>query len=326
MVSPRTFRPQCRRSSGRRTSCPVAATPQRPACQRRGALRARTGRSGPRARREAGHRAGLGHARAGGPHGRGPATRRGRGVPMDAEPRRRQHDPAAHGTGPVAGRPESGRPSKVAVSAAAMAELDAALTPWLEGLAPDPSSATARWRHGTPGGLCPRSAAEVLPTIRVVLPSLPEPGWAAGSLLVALFDEPEQRGLARDHPELLGDAVHEVLRWMPPFGLVERMTTRQVELGGTRLPAGAQVLAAIGSANRDETVSEQPETFDPAIVEGMVADMLDVPPYATTRPGRRPACRSQTDPRRPGCRRGARQARRPTTGRRWRHARRRPAP
>lgn len=191
-------------------------------------------------------------------------------------------------------------PAKLAVSAAAMHELDAALTPWFEGLGPDPSSAVARWRHDIPGSGCPRGAAEVLPTIRVVLPSLPEPGWAAGTLLVALFNAPDQRRLVRDRPELLGDAVHEVLRWMPPFGLVERVTTRPVELGGTRLPAGAHVLAAIGSANRDETVFEQPATFDlrrrrqplvsfghgehsclvgafiPAIVEGMVAGILDV--------------------------------------------------
>lgn len=197
---------------------------------------------------------------------------------------------------------DPGDPAKLAVSAAAMNELDAALTPWFECLGPDPSSAIARWRHITPGSACPRGVAAVLPTIRVVLPSLPEPGWAAGSLLVALFNDPDQRRLVRDHPELLGDAVHEVLRWMPPFGLVERMTTRPVELGGTRLPAGAQVLAAIGSANRDETVFEQPDTFDlrrrrqplvsfgygehaclvrafiPAIVEGLVAGILDVHP------------------------------------------------
>ncbi|MFI2077331.1 MULTISPECIES: cytochrome P450 [Streptomyces] len=206
----------------------------------------------------------------------------------------------------------SGDPAKLAVAAAAVNELDAALTPWFEGLGPDPSSAIARWRHINPGRVCPRGVAEVLPTIRVILPSLPEPGWAAGSLLVALFNDPDQRRLVRDHPELLGDAVHEVLRWMPPFGLVERMTTRPVKLGGTYLPAGAHVLAAIGSANRDETVFEQPDAFDlrrrrqplvtfgygehaclvrafiPAIVEGLVAGILDVHPGVRADPSEQP--------------------------------------
>ncbi|MEU9337128.1 cytochrome P450 [Streptomyces sp. NPDC048290] len=203
-------------------------------------------------------------------------------------------------------------PAKVAVSAAAMNELDVMLTPWFENLGPDPSSAVARWRHNTPGSACPRGATEVFPTIHVVLPSLPEPGWAAGTLLVALLRDPDQRRLVRDHPELLGDAVHEVLRWMPPFGLAERMTTRPTELGGTRLPAGAQVLAAIGSANRDETVFERPDTFDlrrprqplvsfghgehaclvkafiPAIVEGMVAAILDTHPGVRIDPSEPP--------------------------------------
>ncbi|GHC44760.1 cytochrome P450 [Streptomyces cinnamoneus] len=207
---------------------------------------------------------------------------------------------------------DSGDPAKLAVSAAAVDELDATLAPWIEGLGPDPSSAIARWRHINPGSVCPRGVAEVLPTIRVILPSLPEPGWAAGSLLVALFNDPDQRRLVRDHPELLGDAVHEVLRWMPPFGLVERMTTRPVELGGTRLPAGAHVLAAIGSANRDETVFEQPDIFDlrrprqplvtfgygehaclvrafiPAIVEGMITGILDVHPGVRADPTEQP--------------------------------------
>ncbi|MFG2287758.1 cytochrome P450 [Streptomyces sp. NPDC048595] len=207
---------------------------------------------------------------------------------------------------------DSGDPAKLAVAAAAANELDAALTPWFESLGPDPSSAIARWRHLNPGSVCPRGVAEVLPTIRVILPSLPEPGWAAGSLLAALFNDPDQRRLVRDHPELLGDAVHEVLRWMPPFGLVDRMTTRPVELGGTRLPAGAHVLAAIGSANRDETVFEQPDTFDlrrrrqplvtfgygehaclvrafiPAIVEGLVAGILDAHPGVRADPSEPP--------------------------------------
>lgn len=207
---------------------------------------------------------------------------------------------------------DPGDPAKLAVSAAAMDELGAALTSWFEGLGPDPSSAVARWRHDTPGSGCPRGVADVLPTIRVVLPSLPEPGWAAGTLLVALFNDPDQRGLVRDRPELLGDAVHEVLRWIPPFGLVERVTTRPVELGGTLLPAGAHVVAAIGSANRDETVFERPDTFDlrhrrqplvsfgygehaclvgafiPAIVEGMVPGVLDVHPGVRADPSEQP--------------------------------------
>ncbi|HYO69969.1 MAG TPA: cytochrome P450, partial [Archangium sp.] len=57
--------------------------------------------------------------------------------------------------------------------------------------------------------------------------------------------------------------VEEVLRYEPPSQLSFRMAMQDVELAGTKVPAGSLVLGLIGSANRDERVFEQPERFLP---------------------------------------------------------------
>ncbi|MEV4534062.1 cytochrome P450 [Asanoa sp. NPDC049518] len=64
-------------------------------------------------------------------------------------------------------------------------------------------------------------------------------------------------------PELLDPLVEEALRWASPANHFLRHTTREVELGGVALPAGAPVVVWLGSANRDETVFPDPWTFDP---------------------------------------------------------------
>jgi cytochrome P450 len=44
--------------------------------------------------------------------------------------------------------------------------------------------------------------------------------------------------------------------------MVMRTTTREIELGGKTIPAGAQIDTCMGSANRDETRWSDPNTFD----------------------------------------------------------------
>lgn len=80
---------------------------------------------------------------------------------------------------------------------------------------------------------------------------------------IQCFDEhPAAADEIRADPGLLPTAIEEVLRYRPPFVLTERLTTKEVEIGGLRIPARARVQAWIRSANRDETVFEDPDTFD----------------------------------------------------------------
>jgi cytochrome P450 len=63
-------------------------------------------------------------------------------------------------------------------------------------------------------------------------------------------------------PELVPDAVEELLRFEPPVHLDGRVASEDVEIAGHTVREGEWVLAVIGSANRDETVWPDPERLD----------------------------------------------------------------
>jgi cytochrome P450 family 142 subfamily A polypeptide 1 len=57
-------------------------------------------------------------------------------------------------------------------------------------------------------------------------------------------------------------AVEEMLRWVSPIKNMARTATRDVELAGARIRAGQELLLLYASANRDEAVFDDPQTFD----------------------------------------------------------------
>jgi cytochrome P450 len=61
---------------------------------------------------------------------------------------------------------------------------------------------------------------------------------------------------------LIPNAVEEVLRFDSPVIAWRRQTTQAVEIGGVPVPAGANLLLLLGSANRDPAVFQDPEHFD----------------------------------------------------------------
>jgi cytochrome P450 len=65
----------------------------------------------------------------------------------------------------------------------------------------------------------------------------------------------------RDDPELLPDAVEEILRWVTPISHFTRTATEDFEIRGQTIRAGEQVALYFGSANRDEEVFDDPFAF-----------------------------------------------------------------
>jgi cytochrome P450 len=75
---------------------------------------------------------------------------------------------------------------------------------------------------------------------------------ALGTL--ALIEHPDQFRLLRHHPELVGTAVEELLRFTSPVANMTRCATRDVEIRGRLIREGQYVTMLYGSANRDEDV------------------------------------------------------------------------
>ncbi|HEX9682657.1 MAG TPA: cytochrome P450 [Acidimicrobiales bacterium] len=69
--------------------------------------------------------------------------------------------------------------------------------------------------------------------------------------MLALLREPDQLAKLRAEPHLLGNAIHELLRFDGPNQFVRRITTEPIVLSGVELAGGAVVYASPASANRD---------------------------------------------------------------------------
>jgi cytochrome P450 len=83
-----------------------------------------------------------------------------------------------------------------------------------------------------------------------------------GNAVQALLDHPDQLALVQRDPSLVPALVEEVLRFDAPVQIVFRTATRETELSGGRIPAGATLAVLLGSANRDERRFSDPDVFD----------------------------------------------------------------
>ncbi|MCL2915479.1 cytochrome P450 [Shewanella corallii] len=81
-----------------------------------------------------------------------------------------------------------------------------------------------------------------------------------GMLLLA--EHPDQMQLVKEDPSLIPNMVEEMLRLESPSNTMWRTATQDTRLNGVEIPANATVLVRFGSANRDETVFENPDKFD----------------------------------------------------------------
>ncbi|HWP65982.1 MAG TPA: cytochrome P450 [Candidatus Limnocylindria bacterium] len=89
-----------------------------------------------------------------------------------------------------------------------------------------------------------------------------------GFAMQLLAQHPDQRRLLVDDPTLIPDAVEEILRLESPSPVQARYVQRDVELWGTRVPAGSTMLLLNGAANRDERHFTNPDRLDVRRNEG----------------------------------------------------------
>jgi cytochrome P450 len=84
---------------------------------------------------------------------------------------------------------------------------------------------------------------------------------AMGAL--TLLQHPEQMAELKANPEMIPDAIEELLRYLSIVHLViARVAKEDIDIGGTTIPAGAGIYPLNFSANRDGTKYPDPDTFD----------------------------------------------------------------
>ena len=83
-----------------------------------------------------------------------------------------------------------------------------------------------------------------------------------GNGLKALLENPDQLRLLRERPELIDNAIEELLRYDSPVQVDGRMTLEEFQIDRHTLKPGRPVSLLIGGANRDPEEFSDPEVLD----------------------------------------------------------------
>ncbi len=83
-----------------------------------------------------------------------------------------------------------------------------------------------------------------------------------GNGLLALYQNPEQLQKLKEQPDLLPNAVTEMLRYDSSVQMTPRQAREDVTIGGAAIRARETVLCIVASANRDPEAWERPDEFD----------------------------------------------------------------
>ncbi|MCE4943557.1 cytochrome P450 [Streptomyces noursei] len=78
----------------------------------------------------------------------------------------------------------------------------------------------------------------------------------------ALLEHPDQLAELRADPDLLPDAVEELLRYLAVGDVFYRYATEDIELGGETIGKGSTVVVSLLAANHDPRRFEHPDTLD----------------------------------------------------------------
>ncbi len=104
---------------------------------------------------------------------------------------------------------------------------------------------------------------EIYSFLRLLLPAGAETTYrAAGNFLYGLLTHGEQTEMLKTDRSLMQQAVEEAIRWETPLLITNRRCLTDTEVHGVKIPAGADVIPHLGSANHDESHWDNAENFD----------------------------------------------------------------
>lgn len=85
---------------------------------------------------------------------------------------------------------------------------------------------------------------------------------ATSGAMLALIEHPEARAALTADPSIMVPAVEELLRWVTPIVYMARTATCDIDIAGQTVREGEKVVLFYPSANRDESMFENPFTLD----------------------------------------------------------------
>lgn len=107
------------------------------------------------------------------------------------------------------------------------------------------------------------SDEEISAFVRQLLPAAAETTTRSfGSMLVAVLQRPALLARVRADRSLIPKVIDEGMRWETAAQFLARQCAKDVEIRGVKIPKGAALSLACGSANRDEAVFDNPDEFD----------------------------------------------------------------
>lgn len=144
---------------------------------------------------------------------------------------------------------------------AARAELNAILLAEIERSRARPdNSVTSAVANDPARGL---SDDEIAAQLRVILFGAIETVESTlANAVLLLLQNPGELALVRSEPGLMGNAIEEGMRLIPPVAFIERWTAVPCELGGVGLGAGEFLGLSTVAANRDPAVFPAPDRFE----------------------------------------------------------------
>jgi hypothetical protein len=79
---------------------------------------------------------------------------------------------------------------------------------------------------------------------------------------LSLLRDPASLEQLRDHPEIAGTAVEELLRFESPVQHTARIAPEDMQLGGKTIKKGSRVVAVLAAANRDPVRFPEPDRLN----------------------------------------------------------------
>lgn len=109
----------------------------------------------------------------------------------------------------------------------------------------------------------PMTDAEMVGTlVLLIMGGLETTAGALGHFIIRFCEQPDIPKLLRTRPELIPQAVEELIRLDVPFLILQRRATEAAEIDGVAVEPGESVMLSLASANRDEGEFDHADDFD----------------------------------------------------------------